>query len=187
MGITVKGTILTDLVKIVRKERQLAWDKYLNPEDWDIINNEILATQWYPGDFFYRLSYAVYKLVAQSDLGICFAFGKMSAHNLTEVYRNVLVHNDPTATMERFITRRQSFFKGDYSNDETGQLKNGRGWLQFLYTNAEPSVKGTEVAGVIAHTIAGALCELTGITGGRNVSSTVDKKGDFFEINIRWE
>ncbi len=52
MAITVKGTVLTDLVKIVRKERQLGWDDYLQPEDWDIINGDILATQWYPGDFF---------------------------------------------------------------------------------------------------------------------------------------
>ncbi len=187
MGIMVKGSVLTDLVKIVRKERQLPWDEHLTAEDWDIINGEILASAWYPGDFFYRLSYAVYRVVGQSDLEICFAFGKIAAHNLIEIYKNILVPGDPAVSMERFITRRKSFFRGDYSTDETGQLKNGNGWLTYLYTNAQPGVKGGEVAGVIAHTVAGALYELAGLTGGRNVSSNVSQKGDFFEINIRWE
>ena len=187
MGISVKGTILTDLVKIVRKERQLPWDQYLTPSDWDIINGEILATMWYPGDFFYRLSYAVYKVVGQSDLNVCFAFGKIAVHNMIEIYKNIIVPGEPAVSMERFITRRKSFFKGDYSSAETGQLKNGHGWLTFLYTNAEPSVKGGEVAGVIAHSVAGALTELAGLTGGRNVSSRIAQKGEYFEINIKWE
>jgi hypothetical protein len=187
MEITVKGTILTDLVKIVRKEPQRAWNDYLKPEDWDIINREILATQWYPGAFFYRLSYAVFKVVANSDLKVCFDFGKIAAHNLAQVYKFILVPGDPAVSMERFLIRRKAFFSGAYSSAEMGNVKNGHGWLTYLYTNAQPEVKGSEVAGVIAHTVAGALYELAGITGGRNVSSKVVKKGDFFEIRIEWK
>ncbi len=183
----VKGTVITDLVKIVRKEKHLNWGDYLMPEDWEVINDDIMASAWYPGELFYRLSYAVFKVVGGSELEICTTFGKFTAHNVAQTYKNLIVPGDPAASMERFIERRKSFFSGDYASSELGEVKSGQGWLRFLYTNAEPSVKGEEVASVIAHSVAGVLQELASMTGAEDVSSGLSDKGGFFEINIRWK
>ncbi len=183
----VKGTILTDLVRIVRKEKQLDWDAYLTPEDWEVVNSEVVASGWYPGEVFYRLSYAVYKVVAGSDLELCTAFGRFAVHDIAETYKNMIVPGNPATSMERFIKQRKSFFGGDYSSAQLGNVSCGEGWLKFAYTSAQPGVKGEEVASVVAHSVAGALQELASMTGGRDVSSELVNKDDFFEINIHWK
>lgn len=44
----VKGTLLVDYVKAIKGNKDREWDKWLEPEDWELIEGNVLPSQWYP-------------------------------------------------------------------------------------------------------------------------------------------
>jgi hypothetical protein len=40
----VKGTMMIDQVRMIRGNKDKDWNKYLKPEDWNIINTKILPS-----------------------------------------------------------------------------------------------------------------------------------------------
>ena len=44
----VKGTMMIDQVRMIRGNKDKDWNKYLKPEDWNIIKGMILPAAWYP-------------------------------------------------------------------------------------------------------------------------------------------
>jgi len=186
MGLKVKGTVLVDLVKQVRAAKDRNWDKYLSPEDMELINGEIMTSSWYPDDFFYRLSLAVFKITGESNLDNSFAYGQLTAHNMAEIYKNVFVQGDPATTIDRFVTRRKSFFSTDYQDSERNKVVKGPGRVS-VYTISDKKIRGTEVADVIMYSVMGVMYELTKIVGGQNVKSNLVKNNDDYEIIIKWD
>lgn len=186
-GMQVKGTILLDLVRIIRSEKEKNWAPYLQPEDWKVVNGHVMASAWYPSEVFYRLSYAVYKVSGHSDLDVCFAYGRFTGGNVIKLYKSILVIGDPETSVNRFLSRRKLFFGGEYSNAEMGRVTHGNGWLKFLYTVSDPAARSQEVATVVAYSLAGGLHELVERTGVDNVRTSVSEKGTDFEIHITWK
>ncbi|MDY6905851.1 MAG: hypothetical protein SWH61_14330 [Thermodesulfobacteriota bacterium] len=183
--VSVKGTILLDLVKQVRKAKDLDWGDYLRPEDWEIIDGEIMATAWYADDFFYRISLAVYKVIGESKLEACFAYGNLLAYSMAEVYKNIVVPGDPATSIERFIVRRRSFFKGEYPDAEKNYFEQETGRVMFrIYVDTK--VRGEEVAQVIINSILGTMHELAKITGGGDVKSNMEDHHDYFDLTVTW-
>lgn len=64
-----KGSVMLDIVKVVRAFRDLDWGEYLKPEDWEIIDAMVIPTEWYPIDSYMRIGMAVYKVVAKGGQG----------------------------------------------------------------------------------------------------------------------
>lgn len=186
MGLQVKGTVLVDLVKQVRVAKDENWAKYLTPEDMKVVNGEIMTSAWYPDDFFYRLSLAAYKVVGQSSLDACFAYGQLTAHNMAAVYKNVIAQGDPATTIERFVNRRKSFFSTNYQDSETNRVVRGDHRI-VIYTITDKKIRGAEVADVIMYSVLGAAYELAKIVGGRNVQSNLVKIKDTYEMTIKWD
>lgn len=182
----VKGIILLDLVRIIRSEKEKNWQPHLQPEDWEVINGHVVTSAWYPGDLFYRISYAVYKVSGHSDLDVCFAYGRFTGGNVIKLYKNILVIGDPETSVNRFIARRKLFFGGEYADAEIGRATFGNGWLKFQYTVADPVARGSEVATVVAYSLAGGLHELVERTGVDSVRTDITEKGQAFEIYITW-
>ncbi len=185
MTVQVKGTLLVDLVKQVRVARDKDWETYLTPEDMVLINGEILTSAWYPDDFFYRLSLAVYKVIGESSLDACFAYGQLAAHNMVEVYKNILVPDDPATTIERFVVRRQTFFETDYPDDEQNRAEKGDGRIT-VYTIADTKIRGTETADVVINSLLGIFYELAVIAGGKNVQTDIQHIGEQHALTVTW-
>ena len=186
MGLKVKGIVLADLVKQVRVAKDKNWEKYLTPEDMTVVMGEIMTSSWYPDDFFYRLSLAVYKIIGESSLDACFAYGQLTAHNMAEIYRNVIMQNDPATTIDRFVTRRKSFFSTDYQDAEQNRVIK-EDHKVMVYTIADKKIRGTEVADVIMYSLLGVMHELASIVGGGNVQSNLVKSGETYETTVRWD
>ncbi|MEW6079588.1 MAG: hypothetical protein AB1724_17410 [Thermodesulfobacteriota bacterium] len=186
MSVQVKGTILVDLVKQVRVAKDKNWGQYLTPEDMALVNGEILTSAWYPDAFFYRLSLAVYKVIGGSSTEACFAYGQLTAHNMIEVYKNILVQGDPASTIERFVTRRQSFFSTEYQDAEKNHVEKGVNRIT-LYSLAEKKIRNTEVEVVIVYSLLGIIHELAVIAGGKNVGSHLEKKDDQYALTVQWK
>ncbi|MDY6825529.1 MAG: hypothetical protein SWH68_17285 [Thermodesulfobacteriota bacterium] len=184
--VSVKGTILLDLVKQVRTAKDLDWGAYLTPEDLAMIDEEIMASAWYPDDFFYRISLAVYKVVGESKMEACFAYGNLLAYKMGDVYKNIVVKGDPGTSIERFIVRRRSFFRDEYPDAKKNFFEKYTGRVMFrIYVDTK--IRGKEVAPVLIYSILGTMHELTKITGGKNVESFMEDKHDCFDLTVKWD
>lgn len=186
MSVKVKGTILVDLVKQVRVAKDKDWGQYLTPEDMKLINGEIMTSSWYPGDFFYRLSLAVYKVIGQSSTEACFAYGQLAAHNMAVVYTNIIVQGDPATTIDRFVTRRKSFFNTEYQDAEQNRVVKGDNQVT-IHTIGDKGGSDSEVIDVIMYSLLGIAHELAVIVGGRNVRSDLVKNGNNYALTVRWK
>ena len=60
----VKGTMLIDQVRMIRGNKDKDWNKYLTPEDLNIIKGRVLPAAWYPLETYKRCGRAVFQLLA---------------------------------------------------------------------------------------------------------------------------
>ena len=89
----VKGTMITDYVKLVRSNPDKDWGRYLEDGDWEIINGQVLSSAWYPYEFFRRLGYAVFKEIAPGHQVACHLFddaGAITTETPYTVSENIL-------------------------------------------------------------------------------------------------
>lgn len=100
-----KGSMLIEFVRMIRTFKDLDWDRYLKPEDWDIINAIILSSKWYPFEFYYRCSFATYKLLAQGKLENAHAYGQDMAKKLLETtYKSMTQNKDSGKALNQFVS-----------------------------------------------------------------------------------
>jgi len=74
----VKGTLLLDYVCMIRANKDKDWQKYLKPEDWEIINGRILPSLWYPYETFERAGMATFYVLGGGNFDAVRAWGKIS-------------------------------------------------------------------------------------------------------------
>ncbi len=107
----VKGTMLLDYVRMIRGNKDKDWDKYLQPEDWEIINGRILSSMWYPYENFQRIGLAVFHEISGGNLETVRIYGKLYWKNLlASVYKAVLGDRNPFMCLDRFAILRGQFF-----------------------------------------------------------------------------
>jgi len=106
----VKGTMLLGYVRIIRANKDKDWDKYLEPEDWEVVNGRILPSVWYPFEIFRRCGVATFHLIAEENLDLVRLWGKASADQFLEVYKTIGEAPDPITALERYIMLRGTFF-----------------------------------------------------------------------------
>ena len=179
----VKGTMMLDYVRIIRANRDQDWSKYLTPEDWQLIDSQILSSNWYPYESFRRVSFAVFKVIAGGNLQTAQAFGRFTIKNQLRVYKNMLVPGDPVASVDRLARLRRTFFEGEMN---TRILEHGKGWLRYeiiVFAQEEDN----ERIEAFCHQLAGNLVELVEQSGGKNVKAEVSFASGGAEIKVLWE
>jgi hypothetical protein len=106
-----KGSVILDMVKIVRAVKDQPWDRYLKPEDWTIINNMVIPTDWYPVEFYQRIGLAVYELAAGGSAEAVKQFGRLAMKELFHgPYRPFLDRRDPFLAVQKFMDLRRPLF-----------------------------------------------------------------------------
>ncbi len=106
----VKGTLCADYVKIIKKRKDIDWDKYLEPEDNILLEETILSSNWYSMETFMRMGLAVFKEIAGSNLNTVHGGGRIFMDELIKTYLNLVVVGDPLRSMEKFKMMRSRFF-----------------------------------------------------------------------------
>lgn len=107
----VKGSVLVDMVKVVRQFKDPPWGQYLKPEDQELIQAMVIPTAWYPIESYMRIGMAVFKLIARGDPQAVIAFGRSGMDEMLEgPYRFHLERRDPFAAMQKFLDLRKSLF-----------------------------------------------------------------------------
>jgi hypothetical protein len=183
IAMRVKGTLLLDYIRMVRANKEGAWNDYLTPEDWEIINGQVLSSQWYPYESFRRIAYAAFKIIAKSDLDAARAYGRFNIQNLLEVYKTIIQPGDPAGSIKKLSALRRTFFQGEVDTLIEDQ---GPGWLVYKVI---PPKEGEdfEKFEAFCQTIAGNLEEISERAGGKNISVKVEADEDAGRIRVEWE
>ncbi len=180
----VKGSMLLDQVRMIRANKDKDWDKYLKPEDWEIINGRILPSMWYPLEIFQRCGLGVFNLVAGGNLDIVRARGRARGKELFgEIYKSLVADPDPLKALDRFVLIQGQIFS--WSTLEFEKIDDKHAKMSSSYDSDDPSNKP------YCYQLMGYLDQLVEMAGGKNARIELTAKqweGDPATIfDITWE
>lgn len=168
----VKGTMLIDLVRMIRANKGLDWDKYLKPEDWDIIKERILASRWYPLNLYQRCGFAAFQLLAQGNLELVRLRGRVRGQELFEsVYKWLASGRTPAEALRQFAVIYNQFF--DFSSVTFEDVGQGHAKISFDYDANDSTVEP------YCYQLMGELDALIELAGGKDAKIEL--------ISKRWE
>jgi hypothetical protein len=179
----VKGTMILDYARIIRANRDKDWSKYLKPEDWIIIEGQVLPSNWYPYDSFNRIAFAVFKVIGGGKMEAARAFGRYTIKNLLDIYKNILVPGDPFASVDKLAKLRRTFFNGDV---DTRMGEHGQGFLIY-HVIAGSLEQDREKVEAFCNQIAGNLEEIAEQAGGKNVKAGMEANAQGAQIKVTWD
>jgi hypothetical protein len=180
----VKGTLLLDYIRMIKANKDKKWDKYLTPEDMEIIQGRVMPSVWYPYETFRRCGLATFHELAGGKLEAVRAWGKIWAEQLVkEVYTFVIADKDPMKAIERFLNMRKQFFSFEALSHEKVADKHIKARLHSV-----PDKEGVEA---FSAQLIGGLERLVELTGGKNPRITTTKKQEggvlIVEMDISWD
>jgi uncharacterized protein (TIGR02265 family) len=180
----IKGTMLIDQVRLIRKYRDLDWSPYLGPAEWEAISERILPTEWYPLDLYEKCGWATFKVLARGDVEVVRQRGRERGKELFETtYKSLTTIRDPNRALERFVSGYSMLFNFATLRFERVSDLNAR----IHRDNA----RAHETILPYCHTLMGTLEALISATGGKNVRMEFLAKqweGDRSTIfDARWE
>jgi len=183
----VKGSLLINMVKLIRANKDKDWDKWLGPEDWEIIDAKVLPSAWYPGDTLNNIGLATFKEIAGGDLPTARAFGKFLAKGIGTLYKNILVDGDPAATIEKFTVIQQMFLKETEGVGRVVDSSPGLIITDLVMPEEERKLLHAETIEAFYYMMAGLAEGLVEATGGKNVSLEMEKVELGYEYRVKWE
>jgi hypothetical protein len=184
----VKGTMLLDFVKMVRKHRHLNWNKYLEPQDWEVVDAKILPGVWYPAGVYIRCSIAAFYLLGKGNLEAARANGRMIAGRMFEnTYKSLTQIKDPAKGLNQFLLIFSSLFNLTLLTPEAIEPRHAR----LAHVNNFDSPAAISTSAAFAYQLLGFLESVVEVTGGRRVKGSVVSKqwegAPATILDITWE
>jgi hypothetical protein len=100
----VKGTMMVDHVRMIRGNKDKDWNKYLKPEDWNIIKGKVLPSAWYPLDTYKRCGNATFQLLAGGNSELTRLRGRIRGKELFETtYKHIISEHNPMEALGSFV------------------------------------------------------------------------------------
>ncbi len=179
----VSGIIILDYIRLIRANKAKNWDRWLEPEDWQIINGELNPAEWYPYPVFRRLGWAAYQEIAEGNPDLTEQFGRFNMQSMMQVYRDLLVSNDPIASVTKAAQLWAGLFRG--TEVESVVTDHGEDWVTYMF-RAPVKESDCEMITAYAHQVGGQLIELVTNAGGAGVSADVTSENRSRFITVRW-
>jgi hypothetical protein len=183
----VKGATIVDLVKMIRANKDINWDRYFTPEEKQLIQSTVLAINWYPADILWSLQVAVFREIGKGQIENVFLFGKMTCKSRLRVYKHLLIKGDPAASIKNCITHWMSFydFEGaSYKPMEAEYHQDSVKITAYEY----PTMNVPEIRRVYFHGLAGFFHEVVEQAIGREtVDYKLENRGVQVDITISWQ
>jgi hypothetical protein len=110
----VKGSLVLEVARMIRANKEREWNKYLGDQDLELINSRVLASSWYPADVYERASYAIFMEIAKGSLEVARAWGKFVVQDIiNRYYPNLVQERDVGLALEKFRVIRSQWFQFD--------------------------------------------------------------------------
>jgi len=186
----VKGSLLLDVVRLIRANKDRDWKKYLNDRDLEIIQSQILPSSWYPLDTYERAELAIYQEIGKGKIENALVWGRFAMDDLVKrVYQNLIEEQDPLLALERFALFRKTLFRSSDPDFQPIEFK------QLGPNNARITIKlnhPLELFEVYAHQSMGSFERLVELAGGKDGKVAMvehDWKGSrpYAVLEISWK
>jgi len=180
----VKGSMLVEYVRMIRRNKDRPWNKYLTKEDMEIIEERIMPSMWYPLGTYLRAGMAIFKEITGGNLQLVRTGGRISMERMVkDIYNTILQAGDPAKSIERFLAMRRQFF-----NFEVWSMQKVADKIIKIII---PKILEDQSIEPYAAQLAGGLERLIELTGGNNPKITFLKRqwtGDgLTEMEIIWD
>ena len=109
----VKGVFFVDYVRMMRSRTDIAWSRYLHPEDQRFLSELIVDAEWYPFAAFERMGVAIITEIGGGDFDGAYLWGRASVDGLSKIHESLVSPGDPMVSLMRFQVLRTSFFNFD--------------------------------------------------------------------------
>jgi hypothetical protein len=186
----VKGSMLMEVVRLIRANKDLNWDKHLTSEEINFADSKILPSNWYPLELYEHMSGAVLMEVGKGDLKNAWTWGRFIVGELVgKTYKNLFQGLDVMAAARKFVFFHRQFFKFDDPNFEPLRL-------EVLSENeinihVRTPLTGDRLIEPNSHQTAGSFERLVEFFGGKNPGlEFLEKQWEGAEatvIKVTWE
>jgi hypothetical protein len=111
MGMNVKGSIIINMIKMIKKDKSGVYDKYLKNNDRELIDQKIIPSAWFPFDTYKRCLNAIFEVIAKKDLNVAKEWGRMECQvAMTNVYSSIVAGHDPVTFLRRYEIIHKNFY-----------------------------------------------------------------------------
>jgi hypothetical protein len=95
---------------MMRRQKDVAWERVLRAEDFAFLKQQILPDDWYPMETFERLGLAILSELGGANLEAVHAWGRFSAGQYSAKHPDLVAPNDPLESLMRLKVMRSTFF-----------------------------------------------------------------------------
>jgi hypothetical protein len=95
---------------MIRRQKSIAWNVVLAPEDQEYLHMRIRPDAWYPMATFERLGNAILREIAHGDLVLVRMWGRYQVDEHRRIYAALVADGDPVETLCRLRVLRSTFF-----------------------------------------------------------------------------
>ena len=179
----VKGIAILEFVKLVRREKNINWEKHLKPEDMEIVYSTVRPINWYPGDTYWRLHRAATIEVGKFNNQTSLFFGRVVAQSYIELYKHIMIKGDPAASLQGFINVWNMFYDFEGAPYKNSELEQNPGSIKITAYDY-PSMLFHDMRMSFFYGVAGYYQEIAEQALGREVECKIRDKQDRYEITL---
>lgn len=154
----VKGSIIMDLIRIIRGTKDERLIRYFTEEQKKILSENIIPSGWYPVDLHRQSLLAIYEVFGQKKPETAREWGKTFGEKIiAQSYKSLINPGDPRGTLKNFSRVSKTFFNYDYLEVVASEEKK----VQFrtLFENSPAAI-------AFSYLLAGWLEKMVELSGG---------------------
>jgi hypothetical protein len=186
----IKGSMLLNVARLIRANKEKDWAKYLNEKDLALIHSQILPSTWYPMDTYERAEIAVFHEIAQGKLEVARVWGRFLLEDMVKrVYQNLVEEQDPMSALQKFAVFRKQLLRFENPDFQALECKKLGPKEALMTVRLDRPVAEFEAH---CNQTVGTFERLVELAGGKEVKAEIlehDYKGPkpFVNIKISWK
>jgi len=110
MARCVRGHFFVEYVRMIRRRKEIDWERVFPAEDLPYLKQPIQPNEWYPMETFERFGVAILTEFEGATLGAVRSWGKLSASQYSAEHPTLVAVNDPVESLMRLKVMRSTLF-----------------------------------------------------------------------------
>ena len=110
MARCVRGRFFAEYVRMMRRRKDVEWERMLPAEDTAYLKQRIEPDEWYPMEAFERFGIAILSQTDGATLDAVRSWGRLSANQYAAEHPNLVAPNDPVESLMRLKVMRSTLF-----------------------------------------------------------------------------
>src|SRR5579859_4013163 len=110
MGRCVRGHFFAEYVRMIRRRKDVDWQRWLLDEDMAFVKDRVRPDAWYPMETFERLGVAILAGFEGATLDAVRFWGRSSASQYAVEHPALIAQGDPVDSLMRLKVMRSTLF-----------------------------------------------------------------------------